>query len=456
MNSRTKILSFSHLAILFILMLLPLLISAQDDSIKNNYQEKFDNFKQSIQNDFETFSSKNDSIFYQFLLQNWKEFELFKDQRKKIPKPKKQPGIDSSTILNKHEIKPLNNKTISKDIRTKNDVPLIYNSLEYAPGYTTISFYGSKIEVQNLNISPFQVTGNVTRKQIADFYKDYEGNSKILKAINLLKEQVFAKKYNDYGYLRLLQETSVKYFKTLNEQVLFTWLALVKSGYDAKVGYNNNNIFLLVNFNVPVYYKSYFINHKKKYYLIPFKNQSANQEKIMSFEAVYPDSLSSLSLIIDKNPMFRPDTQAKQIYYNNQKIKIDYNLNMVDFYQTYPDCDLPIYFSPSLSNISLTSFDNYFDPVLKNKTDTEKINILLDFIQNGFPYATDDEQFGKESYSFAEVTLANPFSDCEDRSILLGQLIKHFTKTDVIGLVYPNHVLLAVNVPDAIDGSYLK
>ena len=111
---------------------------------------------------------------------------------------------------------------------------------------------------------------------------------------------------------------------------------------------------------------------------------------------------------------------------------------------------------PDLSKVAINGFRNYLTPKLREKSETEKINFLLDFLQKGFPYETDEKQFGKEKYFFAEESVAYPFSDCEDRAILLSHLIKDFTGLKTIGLVYPHHVTLAVALTTPVKGSYVE
>ena len=93
--------------------------------------------------------------------------------------------------------------------------------------------------------------------------------------------------------------------------------------------------------------------------------------------------------------------------------------------------------------------------MFQGKTNVEKINILLAFIQKAIPYRTDQEQFGKERYMFAEECLFYPFSDCEDRTVLLSQLVKYFTGLPCIGLEFNDHITLAVNFPEEVKGTYI-
>ncbi|RLD50824.1 MAG: hypothetical protein DRJ05_19125, partial [Bacteroidetes bacterium] len=131
------------------------------------------------------------------------------------------------------------------------------------------------------------------------------------------------------------------------------------------------------------------------------------------------------------------------------------NQNLIDFYNEYPETDLTVYFAAPMSSETTHSFDNFFNNILKGKTKRQKVDILLEFIQFSIKYETDHKQFGYERYLFADETLFYPYADCEDRSVLLAQLIKQFTGLSAIGLDYPQHISLAVAFPEKFDGFHI-
>jgi hypothetical protein len=435
---------------------IPFGMLAQTDTLKSEYQKEFDSFKKDIQQEFETFKNHNDSVFYQFLNDSWKTFELMKDERATVPKPKKQPIIEDARHDN-NKIIPLKGKTMLQDSGRQLQLQLVPNNYKVynaARPYSTIDFYGSKIEVYKAKVKKHS-TEPISKSAIAGFFKNTVNNDDLIYSIYDLSGKARHNKLNGWGYLRLLQEASSIYYHTLNERVLFTWTALIKSGFDARVGFDKNNIYLLVNFDVPVYYKLYLVKNNEKYYLIPFNGQQKKSESLTSFQADYPAELSAVGLVINENPDFGKNTKTRKLIYNDQKVNIAYNGNLVDFYTSYPDCELPVYFPPPLSNEALASLDKLLKPKMKNTKNESRVNVLLNFVQYALPYATDDKQFGYENYLFSEETLHYPSADCEDRSILLSQLVNHYTGLDCIGLAYPGHVTLAVNFPASIEGSYV-
>jgi hypothetical protein len=80
---------------------------------------------------------------------------------------------------------------------------------------------------------------------------------------------------------------------------------------------------------------------------------------------------------------------------------------------------------------------------------------MLHFVQTGFEYKTDGEQFGREKYFFPEETFYYSYCDCEDRSVLFAYLVRSLLGLEVIGLDYPGHVATAVRFSDTIPGDYV-
>lgn len=70
------------------------------------------------------------------------------------------------------------------------------------------------------------------------------------------------------------------------------------------------------------------------------------------------------------------------------------------------------------------------------------------WVQTGFRYQTDGEQFGYEKPFFIEETFYYPACDCEDRSILFARLVSRLLRKEVILLDYPGHVATAVSMDE--------
>ena len=94
-------------------------------------------------------------------------------------------------------------------------------------------------------------------------------------------------------------------------------------------------------------------------------------------------------------------------------------------------------------------------PIVEGKSETEAANLLINFVQTGFKYATDQEQFGYEKPFFVEELFYYPYCDCEDRSVLYSYLVRNLLKLDVVLLDYPNHIATAVCFNENVSGDFV-
>jgi len=136
-------------------------------------------------------------------------------------------------------------------------------------------------------------------------------------------------------------------------------------------------------------------------------------------------------------------------------INAKYNNNLVKYYEFYPYTDLSVYFNYRISDDTKNTLLNSLRPLIEGRSKPDAANILLRFVQIGFEYQTDDQQFGREKPLFIEEIMNYPACDCEDRSILYSFLVKELLGLSVIGVDYPGHVATAVKFDVDVPGDYV-
>ena len=112
------------------------------------------------------------------------------------------------------------------------------------------------------------VSARVNNKSISSFWgalskADYEG------LLAQMKHYKTGLKLNDWGYNLLTYRTAQKIYGKRDEVSanLFTWFMLAKSDYDVKIGYNDNNVFVLLPSKNKLFGITYLTLDKKRYYL---------------------------------------------------------------------------------------------------------------------------------------------------------------------------------------------
>lgn len=454
--------------ILIISLSAHLLFAQQDyESWKKAQKKQVDEFRKEDQEKFGKFKDEQDSLFAEYLKKEWEAFEVSKglvpDDK---PKPVKVPETTPKEIPEEMIPEP------SKKIQT------IYTPEEgviQAAESGTIDVLEKDGEGEVLEFAFFDVNLRVNydttmlvpslekvidQRQISHYWV-YLSRSKyeiLLKQVEDLKEQM---RLNDWGYCILLKNIGDELYKgSDNLSRLFVWYMLVKTGYDAKVGYLKDEVFLLLPSIHMMYRIPYFIMDDKKYYVVTFNPDRTEIGSVYTYEGGYPEATQLISMNIHYPPTIDQHVEGKDLRfcYGDETYSFDINLkkDVVDFFHDYPQTEYWIYFNASLSPETWVALAQQLKPIIEKRSEVDGVNMLLRFVQTAFSYRIDEEQFGYEKPFFADETLFYPYSDCEDRSVLFAFLVRNLLKLDVIGLDYPAHMAAAVRFNTEVKGDFIE
>jgi hypothetical protein len=423
----------------------------QDDFLK-----QFEDFKSKIETRHQVFTDRNDSIFLKFLNASWKKVSLVSNNNKFRLKPVQQP-IQADTILNSFELKidsaqssksdtPLSQGRLQLEIQT----PISYGNISYLK---RLNFYGieTPLEVKTQFLPQLK---SISSQSIAEFYSELIRNTDYWKGqLSYLQALRSKHKLNDWGYYQLSNKVSQLFYNGLNETRLLAWFLLIKSGYKVKVGYDNGQICLIMATNERLFNVPYFRENDELFYVMvdngfPIKD-------LETYDQNFPGNLRTVSLALSTYPLLQGNKVSKIIKYKNNQFDFSFNRGVLDFLSSYPLCELKLYFGPGLTSANETVLDDFFIKKLAGLSKRAAVDLLLDFCQFAFPYATDQAQFGKEKYLFPEESLFFPANDCEDRTVFLSYLIRRYLNLQTIALDFPDHVNLGVNLNEAISGSFV-
>ena len=408
------------------------------------------------------FKEKNDTIFLRFLETSWKEFQLFKEEVTVRAKPVEQPVAGS--LKGKTEGPPVKNSIQGnqkieqpepgppKEIEAGQsmEIPEYGEKRDFASG---IDFFGQQVELPAGNVIPS--VGTISNVEIINYYKSYLVNQQLATSAGAIYQFARERLLNDWGYLYLLILASEKYYPQMNNRVLFVWMTMLKHGFDVKIGHDARNIYLLVNFQGRIFNKQYVTVLTQRFYVYNFPTQPEPKTEISSYEAIYPQEIKPVSLILNDLPGLDGQPINRKLIHNDEPFSISLTLPLIEYMNAYPDCELPIYFIAPASEKAMKSMDKLFLPLLAGKSEADKVSAILNFVQRSIPYKTDEQQFGKENYLFADESLYYPGSDCEDRAILLSKLVERYTRLKSIGLEYPDHVSLGIKFTKPIQGDFV-
>jgi len=262
---------------------------------------------------------------------------------------------------------------------------------------------------------------------------------------------------NDWGYYQLLQKFSKEIYNTTeNGQNLMQWVLLNRSGYKAKIAYSGNALSILVPSENTMYSKSYLDYSGMNYYVM----RGIGSNNIFTYDKDFPGANKVLDFSLNNPLNFNKKIVTKSIGFNYQEkpysLNISYNQNIIDFYKTYPQVDISVYFDAAVTSETKESLLENLRPIVKEMTEPEAVGFLLKLVQTSFQYKTDQQQFNKEKFFFPEEIIYYPYSDCEDRSVFFAYLVKELLNLQVIGLEYTGHIATAVNLNTNIEGDFLE
>lgn len=427
------------------------------NAVTNNMNKEFETFRSKNQKLFDDFVAKNDAAFAKILVNGFKEYNLLKGKKAPSdPKPKDLPKVDPLVVKNnkpdvitveipKDTVKPKvnpNTPTIQRD-----------EPEDFSTDKSLFKFYGAELGIVydqsfvrsvGASISPEVIGGFWTKMSATNHYH----------FINQLLDYKTRLNLNDWGYLMLVQAASKRIApESLSTQNLLTWFFMVKSRYKVKIGYTKDNVQLLIPSLQMIYGKPYYTFNDIRYFAM-----DDGVGAISTYNSDYGDAQMALDLDISSSISLGTKTTDRPVSFEFEgktySFTLKYNTNEVDFFQDYPQCDMKVFFDAAISSEAKESFIENLKPLIQGKSQFDAANLLLTFVQTAFQYKTDDQQFGREKFFFAEEVLRFPYCDCEDRSVLYSYLIRELMGLEVVGLGYPGHMASAVNFTEELGRDY--
>lgn len=425
------------------------------EDFKNQIREEYNSFEKETQQKFDNFVEQIDKEFAEYLAGNFRGYPTEK-AGVVISKPK--PDLIPEL----------------KEIEVSGD------QIEYELAYTDITYQGPvypgikktenpDFEIRRIDVEflgwplYFEVdsrffdvkSGSASGESLANSWSYYATLNynhflyQISEAANIMN-------LNSWGYYQLIKECSQSiYPESHNSQIAFQWIMLNKSRYMAKIGFSDNELFLLL----PSIYKMYNTDFVRlngvEYYIINGKGAD-----IQTYDNDFPEADILMDVSISKPFYTNPIKKSRDYHfkYKEEKlsIKLDYDEEMIKFYNTIPLSDIVVYFNSVVCDRTKESVKRAFKPILDGKDEIESVNILLSFMQQAFGYKTDKYAYGTERYMFADEVLHYQFSDCEDRSVLFAYLVKTLLNKDIIALGFPGHMATAIDFGFQTQGSHLS
>ena len=316
-----------------------------------------------------------------------------------------------------------------------------------------VNFCGQKVYVDK-SLKGVCSIGNMRENAIADAYEamckaDYKALvddcRKVKKELNL----------NDWGIFLFAREASKTLCTDENAAVVMQQFLLNELGYKSKMARraDRNQMLLFVAADCQVYGHPYFTKDGLNYY-----NLTSNEScQFYMCQEDSPKAKSKLNMQVNHAPALNAG-MVNSVHKNRSgsvAVSVDVPKSLMEFYGSMPQCDYSVYVNAEVNPSVASKVLSTLAPLVNGKGEAEAANLLINFVQTGFQYATDQEQFGYEKPFFVEELFYYPYCDCEDRSVLYSYLVRNLLKLDVVLLDYPNHIATAVCFNENVSGDFV-
>ena len=432
--------------------------SAQTDDFYAQYEK----FSKHAKAEYEDYRAQCNAEYVKFLERAWKEYKVLPS----IPRPKDEVVLP--TIMPRQD----KNKKQAKEIPIENVVSPILSLPQPKP--ISPIYENDKVEEKNFSFSYMGTTCEVRLPKdlnirmsgcescmIATIWKQLATNA----MDNTIRDFLALRlkmQLCDWAYLNLIDTFAKAFCGHGNEAVIMAAFIYSQSGYKMRLGRDCEKLYLLYGSKHGIYEKGYIVIEGINYYPLDDK---VERMEISDFS--FPQE-QSMSLYIENAQKFtiRPSAKRKLAseQYHDVTIDSQVNLNLIQFYNTYPSSEVNGNFMTRWKMYADTPMDESVSqmlyPDIKNKieglSDVQAVNQILNWVQTAFQYEYDDKVWGHDRAFFAEETLYYPYCDCEDRAILFTRLVRDLLGLKCILVYYPGHLASAVCLKQQVNGDYIS
>lgn len=411
--------SFCCASVIFLVVSCPAATFADDDGFRD--------FLEAEKATFASFQTAEDKAFVSFLEAEWEAFQVFTGViRDETPKPAIAPTVRNAGVSATPSTGDINAAKALK--------------------FETLSsgFFGHPFESVVLPVNEFPDLTTPSNKRLAGFWS-YVSSKDHRQTVMILQQHRQRLGLGDWGMFLYVQKQLEQQIADEKHRVAYTWFLLNRLGFDIRIGYTSDFVFLLVPTSNKIYGRTYTTIGKKKYYMYP----NVSSGSVRSYNQKSSESITDFDFSL--NRLLRASTHQSSLKAEIQlasgdikTLEFKYDLGLSEFLASYPQIELDSYFTVEPGSPAAESLVEQLQPLIAGLEERAAVNVLLRFTQNLFGYQTDDKQFGKEKYLLIEESLHYGVNDCEDRTIFLAWLVKSLLNLDIVALDYPGHIAMAV------------
>lgn len=410
--------------------------------VLSSMDSTFNEYVNSLDDDFLRYAKEMDDDFYKYLGQEWTTFSV--QERMTRTKHFSDPSVANVVFITDRNY-PVYPKSQKKSYNT---VSILFFEHQVSVKFDPL------VEINLISLSETEISNSWRILSDSDFALTISDIYTIKKQLNL----------NDWAVYCLVDQIANKLFTDSDEnKSLFTCFILTHIGYDVKLGrtalstdINKGRLVLLIPFTSEVFNLNRIEIQNKTYCIEPLRKEQTLKkgDKIYSYQKNLTLAKNNINLYLKKTPQLGSAIIQRKINspYPDMNLPIRCVKELIDFYNTYPDTELSVYLNTPLSQELRNSLDLALEPLRTSQQNNRaRIDKLLEWFYHTFLYKEDSI----DKVLFAEKSILQKYTDCEDRAIFFARIAKEIFNLDVVLFEFDKHVAVGIYL-DSKQGDYYK
>ena len=271
---------------------------------------------------------------------------------------------------------------------------------------------------------------------------------------------------NDWLYYQLVRRVAQELSPKSDNYIRYTlykWFFMVKSGFDARLAYRDNQLIFYIQSKDDIEDLPYFTLDNHTYICLNYHDYGElfnldNPYTLADIADLITTDPESFSYEVTRLPDFKDDSyvdKALSFKYKGKThhLTVKVNTEVANIFKNYPLVDFGTYFNIPLSSETYASLIPVLQERIQGLSTEKGVDFLMRFTRQAFEFEDDRITFGQEKRMSPEETLLNGSSDCDDRTALFFYLVKEIYNLPMITLRYPTHVTVAVRLDKPIGQS---
>lgn len=421
--------------------------------------EEFMKWRQEKQTEFEKYRQRLNEEFADMMERSWKNYgSTAPEKRRERSEPVKPLDADNVKISQPREI-PVD--VVTPPERAIPDIPVTLPKVTPGRQVTypvTFTFYHTTCGINTFDTSALSFN-DLSSKSLSTAWRRLSNSgatSQLLDDCLRLREEL---NLCDWGFMKLIETMAAKlYPRSTDKQAFLTVFLLTQAGYDTKFAMRGNKLCPMFHPSHKIYSRPFYNLGNKDYYISGPLADTTGSLSICDLD--FHSGATPIRMVMNRIPSFTSRPEAKRVYSSAlwkkaPPVEVEVNPSVIEFMNDYPLLDWQLYGLSQLSAPIKSRIYQALAVIIDGMDEVEAVNTLLDYMQFGFNYMTDGEQFGYEKPFFFDENFYYPANDCEDRAILFAKLVKSLLGLDVVYLNYPRHLAAAVKFSSDIKGTYV-